>query len=183
MLIRTARLEDAPALLAIYAPYVTGTAVTFEYEVPTLAEFAGRIQRTLEKYPYLVLEEEGRMLGYAYAGPFKNRAAYDWAVETTIYLSPNARGMGNGRALYTALEEKLKAMGVQNLYACISATGQEDEYLTNVSRHFHAHLGYALCGSFRCCGFKFGRWYDMIWMEKHLGAHGKNPEEILRQRT
>ena len=102
--IRIATAEDAEALLAIYAPYVRDTAITFEYRVPSLEEFRRRIEATLEKYPYLALEDGGEILGYAYAAPFKERAAYDWAVETTIYLRPDARGKGCGRTLYEALE-------------------------------------------------------------------------------
>ena len=98
--IRPAAPEDAPALLAIYAPYVRETAVTFEYEVPTPEEFAGRIRRTLERYPYLTAQCGGEVLGYACAGPFKERAAYGWSVETTIYLRQDQRGRGLGRALY-----------------------------------------------------------------------------------
>ena len=100
--IRPAAPEDAYALLAIYAPYVRETAVTFEYEVPTPEEFAGRIRRILERYPYLAAQSGGEVLGYACAGPFKERAAYDWSVETTIYLrqdqhrSDRTGGSGNG---------------------------------------------------------------------------------------
>lgn len=171
MLIRSADPSDAPALLAIYAPYVRETSVTFEYDVPTEAEFARRIAKTLEKYPYLALEDGGSVLGYAYAGTFKDRAAYDWAVETTVYIDKNAHGRGYGRALYAALEEKLKARGILNAYACIAYTEQEDEYLTQASPKFHRRMGYVQCGLFRQCGFKFGRWYDMVWMEKMLGEH------------
>ena len=106
MLIRSAKPEDAPALLGIYAPYVRDTAITFEYEAPSEAEFARRISDTLKKYPYLVLEDGGEVLGYAYASVFKARAAYAWAVETTIYLRRDAHGKGYGRLLYTALEEE-----------------------------------------------------------------------------
>lgn len=179
MLIRSAKPEDAPALLAIYAPYVRDTAITFEYDAPTEADFARRIADTLEKYPYLVLEDGGEAVGYAYAGTFKARAAYDWAVETTIYLRPDAHGKGYGRTLYTALEEELKHRHFLNAYACITWAEREDEYVTHASPRFHERMGYRLCGTFRQCGYKFGRWYDMIWMEKHLGGHGAEPEKVL----
>ncbi len=175
MNIRSAKPEDAAALLAIYAPYVRDTAITFEYDAPTEAAFARRMADTLKKYPYLVLEDGGEAVGYAYAGTFKARAAYDWAVETTIYLRPDAHGKGYGRALYTALEEELKRRHFLNAYACITWADQEDEYVTHASPRFHERMGYRLCGTFRKCGYKFGRWYDMIWMEKHLGDHGANP--------
>ena len=178
MLIRPARLTDAAALLSIYAPYVANTAVTFEYTVPTEAEFARRIQETMRKYPYLALETQDGLMGYAYAGAFKGRAAYDWAVETTIYLNPAAQGKGYGRALYSALEEELKRRHFLNAYACISWIEKEDERLTHASPLFHEKMGYFLCGTFRKCGYKFGRWYDMIWMEKMLGEHTGNPQPI-----
>ena len=179
MLIRSAAPEDAHRLLAIYAPYVERTAVTFEYTVPTEAEFARRMESTLARYPYLVLEDASVLRGYAYAGVFKGRAAYDWAVENTIYLDENARGRGYGRALYAALEEELRRRHFLNAYACITYADREDEYLTLASPRFHERMGYALCGRFRQCGYKFDRWYDMIWMEKHLGEHSVPPKEIL----
>ena len=102
--IRTAVQQDAKVLLEIYAPYVKKTAITFEYDVPSVEEFARRISKVLQKYPYLVAEVNGEPVGYAYAGPFKERAAYDWAVETTVYVRENMKKSGIGRALYTALE-------------------------------------------------------------------------------
>lgn len=109
--------------------------------------------------------------GYAYAGSFVGRAAYDWSCELTIYVSPDARKCGLGRKLYEALENKLKDMGILNLYACIGYPETEDEYLTRNSAEFHAHVGFSRVGEFNCCGYKFGRWYNMIWMEKIIGEH------------
>ena len=164
--IRNASLADAPRILEIYAWYVEHTVITFEYDVPSLEEFEGRMRRTMQKYPYLVIERDGRVEGYAYAGPFVGRAAYDWACELTIYLDHDARKHGMGRALYEALADRLQAMGILNLYACIGYPQVEDEYLTRNSARFHEHLGFALVGTFHNCGYKFGRWYDMVWMEK-----------------
>lgn len=175
MEIRAAAPADASALLEIYRPYVEKTAVTFEYETPSPAEFAGRIAALSPKYPYLMLLDEETPVGYAYAGPFKDRAAYDWAVETTVYLRQDRRGRGYGRLLYTALENELRRRGFLNAYACIAYAEQEDEYLTNASRRFHERMGYRLCGTFRQCGYKFGRWWDMVWMEKMLGEHEADP--------
>ena len=169
--IRAAALEDAAALLAIYAPYVEKTAITFEYAVPSPGEFAGRIARTLERYPYLAAESEGEILGYAYAAPFKERAAYDWAVETTVYVREDVKRQGVGRELYGALERCLAAQGILNLNACIACPEREDEYLTRDSAEFHRRLGYRTAGEFRQCGCKFGRWYGMVWMEKHIAPH------------
>ena len=176
--IRVATPDDADALLAVYAPYVTDTAISFECEVPTVEEFRCRIARTLERYPYLVALQDGKIAGYAYAGPFVGRAAYDWSVETSIYVARHARRSGLGRALYTALENILREMGVLNLNACIGYPKKEDEYLTTNSVDYHRHLGYAWVGRFHDSGCKFGRWYDMVWMEKIIGNHPENPEPI-----
>lgn len=172
MKIERVTAQDAAALLEIYAPYVEQTAVSFEYEVPSLEEFRGRIEEISTRYPYIkAVDDSGAILGYAYAGAFKSRAAYSWDVETTIYIRRDIRRQGVGRALYLALEKCLKEMGVCNLNACIACAGSPDAHLTNDSMHFHEHLGYTLVGTFHQCGYKFGTWYDMIWMEKHINAH------------
>ena len=177
--IRTANPDDAAELLAVYAPYVEQTAITFEYEVPTLEEFRDRIAHTLRRYPYLVAEENGEILGYAYTGPFGERVAYSWAVETSIYLRQDVRGKGLGKRLYQALEDVSRAQHVQSLYACIAyPAGEDDEFLTKNSVRFHEHMGYRLVGRFYKCGYKFGRWYDMVWMEKHLGPHPDEPAPV-----
>ena len=137
--IRPAKPEDAEKLLAIYAPYVEQTAITFEYEVPTVEEFRERIHNTLKKYPYLVAEQDGEPVGYAYVGPFHDRPAYDWAVETSIYVDQNKKRMGIGKKLHEALEEELRNRGFLNMNACIAYPAQEDEYLTRNSVEFHAH--------------------------------------------
>lgn len=178
VVVRDAVPEDAERLVEIYRPYVETTAITFEYDVPTVGEFRGRMERTMEKYPYLVAEMDGYVVGYACAGRFVGRAAYDWSVETTIYLDRGMRGRGIGRRLYGALEEALKDMGVLNLNACIAYPEKEDEYLTRSSAEFHARLGYRLVGEFRLCGYKFSRWYNMIWMEKLIGEHTSEPAAV-----
>lgn len=169
--IRSADLRDAERLLEIYAYYVENTAITFEYKVPTLTEFQNRIKNTLKRYPYLVIERDGVIEGYAYAGPFVGRAAYDWSCEMTVYLDRTSQKCGFGRKIYEALEDKLREMGILNLYACIGYPEQEDEYLNRNSANFHAHLGFTKAGEFHKCGYKFGRWYNMIWMEKIIGEH------------
>lgn len=117
--IRAAAPEDAAQLLDIYTPYVEQTAITFEYDVPTLEEFQRRIARTLQRYPYLTAERGGELLGYAYLSPFVGRAAYQWAAETSIYLRMDSRGLGLGRALYEAIEGIARAQNLTNLEACI----------------------------------------------------------------
>lgn len=176
--IRIADISDAEELLGIYAPYVTDTAVSFEYEVPSLREFSDRIYSVLQKYPYLVAEEENGIIGYAYASPFKQRAAYDRSVETSIYVKKGYTGKGCGGGLYRALEEILKSQNILNLNACIAYIETEDAHLTNNSMHFHEHMGYRLVGKFNNCGYKFGKWYDMIWMEKIIGEHVSKPEQF-----
>ena len=169
--IRTATLSDAQALLNIYSPYVEHTAITFEYDVPSVEEFAFRIKNTLQKYPYLVAEKNGRLLGYAYASPFHERPAYDWAVETSIYVDQNIKHQGIGRRLHDALEDALRSQGILNMNACIAYPPEEDEYLDKNSVEFHTHMGYRLVGEFYKCGYKFHRWYNMVWMEKLIGNH------------
>ena len=171
MNIRSAEPADAGRLLGIYAYYVENTAVTFEYDIPTEKEFGERIRSTLEKYPFLVLEDGGETVGYAYAGVFKDRAAYSRSCEISIYLDHDKRRRGFGSALYRALEEKLAERGIINVYACIASPLKEDEYLSRDSERFHGALGFVKVGEFHKCGYKFGRWYDMIWMEKFIGPH------------
>ena len=113
-------------------------------------------------------------MGYAYANTFKDRAAYDYAVETTVYVDKSCKKSGIGKALYLELEKALAAKNIINLYACIAYPENDDEYLTKNSVQFHEHLGYKLVGRFHKCGYKFGRWYDMVWMEKFLSAHPHN---------
>ncbi len=174
IIIRSVSAADAPALLKIYAPYVEHTAITFEYEVPSVEEFTSRIINTLKKYPYLTAEQNGELLGYAYASPFHDRPAYDWAVETSIYIDMNRKHTGIGRKLHDALENSLRQQGILNMNACIAYPSEEDEYLTKNSVEFHHHMGYRLVGEFYQCGYKFHRWYNMVWMEKLIGEHQTN---------
>ena len=178
MTIREVTEADAQELLEIYAPYVKETAISFEYEVPTLEEFTERIRRISQKYPYLKAEEDGRIVGYAYANTFKGRKAYDWSVETTIYIQNDSRRQGLGRLLYGELERVLADRGILNMYACIASPTGEDVHLTDASLRFHERMGFTLVGEFHQCGYKFDTWYDMVWMEKIIGEHVKCPKEI-----
>ena len=171
VIIRSAAVEDAERILEIYSYYVERTAITFEYSVPTLSEFQDRIRNTLEKYPYLVIERDGVIQGYAYAGPFVGRAAYDWSCEMTVYLDRGAQKCGFGRMIYEALEKRLCEMGILNLYVRIGYPDAADEYLNKNSAEFHGHMGFSKVGEFHKCGYKFGRWYNMICMEKIIGTH------------
>lgn len=176
MEIRVASPKDAERLLEIYRPYVERTAVSFEYDVPTREEFEDRIASTLGRYPYLIAEEGERILGYAYAGTFKGRRAYDHGVELSVYVDWNCRRGGVGGQLYDALEGILAKQNVYALYACIACTGREgDPYLSPDSLRFHEQRGFRYVGKFEGCGYKFNRWFDMVWMEKRLCPPPEQP--------
>lgn len=174
MIIRTATTQDAKALVDIYSYYVLNTAITFEYDVPSVEEFEKRIAHTLQNYPYLVAIQNDEIVGYAYASPLKERAAYQYCVETSIYTKKDAHKQGIGKALYNELEKELIAQGIQSMYACITYPEVEDEYLTKNSVQFHEHLGYKQVGLFPQCGYKFNRYYNVMWMEKNVSPHISN---------
>ncbi len=179
LFIRVARPDDAGELRDIYAPYVECTAISFEYEVPGVEEFRRRLEHTLACYPFLVAEDQGAVLGYANAKTFIPRAAYDWSAEVTIYLRGDCRRRGIGGRLYRALEDITRAQNIRNLNACIGWKDREDPYITHNSVEFHAHMGYQLVGTFHHSGCKFGRWYDMVWMEKLIGDHSSPPDPLI----
>ena len=160
-MIRIAEERDIPAIWEIYGPYVLNTTITFEYDVPTREEFTRRFRDITRQFPWLVYEEDGEILGYAYASAPYARAAYAWCAEPSVYLKPEARGRGIGRKLYAALEQILDCQGYQVLYALVT---QENE----ASLRFHERCGYRVSVLFPNCGFKFGRWLGVIWMEKRL---------------
>lgn len=167
--IRPATIEDAPRLLEIYSWYIKETAVTYEWEVPSVEEFADRIRKISAKFPYLVAEDgEGKILGYVYASSFSERKAYDWTVETSIYVDKDARRMGAGKLLYDSLEAELKKMGIINLLAKIAWVEKEDEYLSHDSVLFHEKSGYVHAGLLKEIGKKFDRWYDIVMMTKRI---------------
>lgn len=171
MKIEAVTKADAKELLAIYAPYVKDTAISFEYEVPSVAEFETRMEGILAKYPYLKAVEGNEIVGYAYAAPFKMRKAYDYAVETTIYVRQDVRQKGIGKALYERLEHLLCEMGILNMNACIAVPKKEEKHLTMDSVRFHEAMGFHEVGLFHDCGYKFHTWYHMMWMEKMIGEH------------
>ena len=160
-MLRIATTDDIPAILAIYAPYIETSTATFEYDVPCLRSFTQRFLDITAQYPWLVWEENGEILGYAYASAPYSRAAFSWCAEPSIYLKPEAKGRGIGKRLYAALEAILKDQGYQVLYALIT-----DENLDSI--RFHEKLGYKKSVHFPDCGFKFNRWLGLVWMEKRL---------------
>ena len=170
--IRFAKESDAAALLAIYAPFVERTVVSFEYTVPTLADFTNRICSISVGYPYLVCECDGRAIGYAYAHAYGERAAYQWGAETSIYFAPEGQGKGLSNIIYLALEQLLALQGVRSLYACITA---ENEH----SVEFHHIMGYKNIACFERAGYKMGRWLDMLWLGKVIGDFNGEPAPIV----
>ena len=169
MSIRPATVADLPRILEIYAPYVEHTAISFEYTVPTLAKFTDRFLGITAQFPWLVWEENGTVLGYAYGSlPFE-RAAYQWSAEASIYLCAEARGRGIGKSLYAALEEILKKQGYRKVYAIITTANE-------ASVAFHQAVGYRHTATFPDCGYKFGQWYGTVWLEKDLNTWPTPPQ-------
>jgi len=170
MSVRFAVEADIPAMLEIYAPYVKNTAVSFEYEVPSPEEFTRRFQTVTARFPWLVWEQEGKVLGYCYACyPFE-RAAFGWCAEPSVYLAPQAHRQGIGRQLYWVLEEMLKLLGYTRLYALVTADNAP-------SVAFHKALGYREIACLPDCGYKLGQWHGLTWLEKEIKSV-KNPMDF-----
>ena len=166
--IRDAQIEDAARLVEIYSHYVSDTAVSFECTVPSVEEFADRIKNIKTKFPYLVCEKDGKIIGYVYASSYSSRAAYDWTVSTSIYVDKDCRRNGAGTLLYKELEKQLKEKGIINLLAGVAFCENEDEYLTNDSQKFHLKMGYSEVAHMKGVGKKFERWYDIKWFQKKI---------------
>lgn len=172
MSIRPATERDVPRILEIYAPYVENTAVSFEYTVPTPAAFTERFLKITARFPWLVWEENGVVLGYAYGSlPFE-RAAYQWSAAASVYLCAEAQGRGIGKALYAALERLLRLQGYRKVYAVITTANE-------ASVAFHRAVGYRHTGTMPACGYKFGKWYGTVWMEKELNMWDTPPHPPL----
>ena len=172
MSIRQATAQDVPRILEIYGHYVKNTAISFEYEVPTLEAFTERFLGITARFPWLVWEENGTILGYAYGSlPFE-RAAYQWCAEASIYLSPEVCGRGIGKQLYATLEQILKEQGYRKVYAIITTANAP-------SIAFHQAAGYRHTATMPDCGYKFGKWYGTVWMEKDLNTWDIPPREPI----
>ncbi len=169
-LIRPATPSDAASILAIYSPYVRDTAVSFEEEVPTLAQIESRIERTLQRWPWLVCEQAGEVVGYVYASQHRDRAAYRWAVDVAAYVSPTYRRAGIGRALYTSLFELLGQQGYYRAYAGITLPNPASVAL-------HEAVGFGPVGVYKAVGYKLGAWHDVGWWQKVLPAPSPTPDE------
>ncbi|MGT2799211.1 GNAT family N-acetyltransferase [Streptococcus marmotae] len=161
LVIRTAQAIDAAAIRAIYEPYVEKTAITFDLEVPSKEDFQRKIEQINERFPFLLAEDDGQVMGYAYASTYYDKAAYDWTAELTIYLDEEKRGSGLGSALYDALESELIQRGFKNFVACISLPNE-------ASIAFHKNRGYEQVAHFKKVGYKFDKWHDIVWLQKSL---------------
>lgn len=166
--VRLAEPSDYAAMLEIYKPYVTNTAITFEYEVPSIAEYSNRIQHVCSHYPCIVCELNGELIGFAYAGLFRVKTAYQWSAESTIYVSDKFHGKGIARVLYDALLSILELQGFVNVYGAVTIPNPKSE-------RFHTAMGFAEIGLFEKIGFKLGKWHDLKWYEMYLVEHPANP--------
>ncbi len=170
--IRIATTADGEALASIYKPYVEATAITFEVIPPDGEEFARRIAKTMENYPYLVAEEEGKVIGYAYASRYRERAAFAWDAELSVYIAEGHHGKGLGTHFYRSLEAILQKQGVVCLYASVTADNP-------ASVTFHQHLGFTVAGRLHNAGFKNGAWHDVLWFEKQIAPAAVPPQPLL----
>lgn len=171
-LIRPLLPADVAYLLDIYRPFIENSAVSFEAEVPDLKNFTERLTGIANKFPFLVLEEMGQILGYAYAAQHRERAAYRWCVETSIYMHPNAKGKGLGKQLYSALLDQLILRKFTLAYALITQPNE-------ASVAVHSSCGFTHLSMHKNAGFKLGKWHDVLWMEKELAPCETEPQEPL----
>lgn len=168
--VRDAEEGDAEACAAIYAPYVTDSVVTFELDPPTPAEMARRIAAGVGSHAWVVLVDAGRVVGYAYGGPYKARPAYRWCCEVSVYLAPGRRRTGGGRALYTALLDRLAGRGFRTALAGMTLPN-------DASVGLHRALGFEPVGTCRAIGWKHGRWHDVAWTQRAIGTGQDPPAE------
>jgi phosphinothricin acetyltransferase len=169
--VRDASEHDAEACAAIYAPYVTDSVITFEVDPPTPAQMAERIAAALRHHAWVALTDAGRVVGYAYGGPYKERAAYRWSCEVSVYLEPGRRRTGGGRALYGALLDRLAARGFRTAVAGMTLPN-------DASVGLHRAMGFQPIGTYRSIGWKHGRWHDVAWTQRSLATPADPPREV-----
>ena len=166
--LRIATPDDAHAIAAIYAPFVRDTAITFEWEPPTTEQLRGRIEQTLQQFPWLVASDDDRINGYAYATGYRSRAAYQWTAEVSVYVDPRAQRRGIASRLYDALFALLRLQGIRVVYGVIAVPN-------DASVALHEKAGFERIGVFPAAGFKHGKWHDVLWMRRVLGALDDDP--------
>lgn len=171
--IRYAQIKDAKRMLNIYSQYVKNTTVSSEYKPPDIKEFCKRIENYMQKTPWLVCEIDDKIVGYCYASMFKIRSAYQWSVETSIYVSQDFHRFGIATALYTAIFEILYIQGYYNIYVSITSSNKK-------SIKFHKSMGFNVSGVYKNCMYKFGKWHDVIYMNKTLRKHDKSPRPTIK---
>ena len=179
LLIRIAKEDDAEELLKIYSYYVKNTAITFEQKVPSLEEFSNRIKETLINYPYLVAIVDGKIVGYIYASRFRTRESYICSAATSIYIEKSYQRKGIGKNLYSELCNILLKQNITNVYAGAADPIEEDEYLTHNSEYFHKSMGFEIVAKYNKCAIKFGKWYNLIEMEKIIGEHSNQQKDFI----
>lgn len=179
LLIRIAKEDDAEELLKIYSYYVKNTAITFEQKVPSLEEFSNRIKETLINYPYLVAIVDGKIIGYIYASRFRTRESYICSAATSIYIEKSYQRKGIGKKLYSELCNILLKQNITNVYAGVADPIEEDEYLTHNSEYFHKSMGFEIVAKYNKCAIKFGKWYNLIEMEKIIGEHSNQQKDFI----
>jgi phosphinothricin acetyltransferase len=170
--IRSVRDEDAEEILRLYEPYIQETAISFEYETPSIEEFRNRIHEISSDYPYIVCLQNDKIIGYAYAHRQLERAAYQWNAELTIYIDNSKLRCGVGKILYSALIEILKLQNIQNIYGCVTASNENSVKL-------HEYFGFHKSGTFYNTGYKCGVWHDVVWFEKNIGSYDGEPKPLL----
>lgn len=170
--IRLATISDSVNVLKIYAPYITDTAVSFETEVPSISEFSSRIEMITSKYPFLVYEIDDIIIGYAYASKHRERAAYLYDVDVSVYVLPEYHGSGISYKLYDCLFALLVELGYKNVYAAYTEPNIK-------SMKFHHKFGFVNIGTHHKTGYKFGQWHDVTWLEKTIAEHDEKPKEPL----
>lgn len=171
--IRIASTDDAEPILRIYAPYIENTSYTFETEVPTIDSFKERISSYLQNWPWLVCEIDGVIAGYAYGARHRERVAYQWSVESSVYVHDDHQQRSVGRALYIALINILRLQGFRNLYAVINLPNDK-------SVSFHERLGFEYFATYKNVGYKLGRWKNVGWWQLQLNAYSMEPEPPVK---
>ena len=172
-LIRIANFADASSILKIYAPYIENTSYTFETEVPTIDAFKERINSYLENWPWLVCEVDGVVAGYAYGAKHRERTAYQWSIESSVYVHDDYQRIGLAKALYTALIDILKLQGFRNLYAVINLPNDKSVF-------FHENMGFEYFATYKSVGYKLGRWKNVGWWQLQLNEYSVEPEPPVK---